>query len=113
MRQSLEPITALGAGIERCQNRDVVIIHMRENVPKFDTLYAGLTPDCEEGEQLKQILMGIHGVTSASSIFKYQIQITKGSMFGWEEVLPRVESALIEFFRGKKDDGKQRQAHRR
>ena len=56
-----------------------------------------------ESDALRDLLNGVHGLTHANSNRgiihnKYEISLSKGTAFEWDEVKPRVESAIEKFF---------------
>jgi len=78
---------------------DVRIIHTDYRFPDFSTLAAaGIIPPAllqipEEAVELHAQLAAVHGVSKAS-IGGYFVAISKGVVFEWEEIMPRVEQVL-------------------
>jgi len=54
-------------------------------------------PEPAEARRLYDLIMGVHGV-QAFYTSRYKIRITKGVVFSWKVVMPRVRSAVEAFF---------------
>ncbi|WP_417459175.1 hypothetical protein [Kordiimonas sp.] len=81
---------------EHYQNGDIATLHSEERF--WDSVHAFIhaTELTSNQQRLTDDLLAIHGVVEAT--FKmHEIRITKGRVFTWEEIAPRVESVLSEW----------------
>lgn len=81
---------------QACPNEQVMVLHFRRELPRM----GWLSEQTDEARHLRVILESQHGVEEVSSTFKYELQVKKGHLFSWDEIRPRIESALDAFFAG-------------
>ncbi len=79
-------------------NPQCAILHCAHELPylTWRSLWDIEDPENEKPLELREIMMGVHGVQECSSE-NYELRILKGIVFGWSEVMPRVEQALASF----------------
>jgi len=87
---------------QKFSNPDCASLHIDRSLPNFSTDACSiLAKDVnEEGQRLLEMFSGIHGIVQASSshLNKFEIHIVKGVVFEWDEIVPRVESVVLQFF---------------
>ena len=59
-------------------------------------LLTGLITLTEEQTQLRQDLLAVHGITAAQ-FTKYCIWLSKGEVFDWDEIQPKVEQVFLQW----------------
>lgn len=83
-------------------NPDCASLHVDTQLPSMSLDLHNMPQDAgDEAIKLRDLLASIHGVTQAESggwRNKYELSISKGTVFSWDEIKPRVEAAVSEFF---------------
>ncbi len=75
-------------------NDDIVTVHTRKKFPRYDSQFSD-----GEGKQksLHRSLLGTQGVVKVST-GEYELSVTKGNMFTWEELKPKIITSLKKHF---------------
>ena len=83
--------------MERCPNKDVVVLATRERFPRFFLSEYSLS---DEAPQALNEIKQSHGVVGycIGVSNPFEIQVTKGKMFTWDEVLPEFLDKLGKYF---------------
>lgn len=81
---------------EHYPNQDIATIHA--DVKFWDSIHAEThdVPLTADQSRLSDDMLSIHGVVDVA-FEQHEIRVTKGRVFAWDEVKPRVESVLSEW----------------
>ena len=82
---------------EQCPNEMVCILHVDQMIPNCEKHFDYSKPEfcTDEGKHLAGLLDGVRGIVGFWT-GKYEICITKGNVFKWDSIKPRVESIVAE-----------------
>ena len=83
---------------QQAPNPQCATLHCDHELPclTWRTHWDTEDPENEKPLELRDLLMGVHGVQECSAE-SYELRILKGSVFPWEEGKPQVEQALASF----------------
>lgn len=75
--------------LEFCFNPDVVIVHVDKQIVKSIQVWHGPNWNMERQPQLARDLFNVEGIVNLS-ISPYRIQIEKGGVFEWKEMISAI-----------------------
>jgi hypothetical protein len=81
-------------------NSDYMSLHLDRLVPKYSRYGSADKP--EPGAELAERIMQIPGVNDVSLgvLNRYEISITRGKVFDWDEIMPSVEHIVRDHLYG-------------
>ena len=81
--------------VEKHENREMASIHFDFEVPRIS--WCGTESDGERAKELQSLLLELNGVTEVTASGQ-RLRITRGGVFTWDELIPRVLEAVEKFF---------------
>jgi hypothetical protein len=87
--------------VEYCPNQNIIIVHTKKVFPKAETdpLMSCFDKSERKGNQhpLIKSIRRLKGVLKVGSQ-QYQLRIEKAELFSWDDILPKVRTALKKHF---------------
>lgn len=77
-------------------NNDIVTVHTRKRFPQYDSEFS---EGKDRQKSLHRSLLGTQGVIHVRTR-GYELSVTKGMMFTWEELKPKIIHSLEKHFSG-------------